>query len=250
MSKIAPGVATTPCRACPLRPLDVFRDRSPADVTFLQTFKAGELAVSSGSTIISENVNSIHLFTLLSGWAFRYKTLEDGRRQIVNYVLPGDFIGLQASLSDAMTHGVDTLTNAVFCVFPRERLWDLFVRHPQIAYDITWLAAREERTLDEHLLAIGRKTALERLAYLLWYLYDKARDVGLLKGNKLDLPMSQAHLADTLGLSLVHTNKTLQKLREKGSILLDERRLTIINEDALKIMGRVETVASNARPLI
>lgn len=240
----------TSCKECPLRPLDVFRDRSPADVDFIQAFKAGELAVGPGATIIRENTKSIHLFTLLSGWAFRYKTLEDGRRQIINYALPGDFLGLQASISDEMNHGVDTLTDAVLCVFPRDRLWTLFTQHPQISYDITWLAAREERTLDEHLLSIGRKTAIERVAYLLWYLFDKARDVGLVKDDKLDLPMRQAHLADTLGLSLVHTNKTLQKLREKRSIVLQEGSLRIVNEDALKLLGRIETADPNSRPLI
>jgi CRP/FNR family transcriptional regulator, anaerobic regulatory protein len=159
-------------------------------------------------------------------------------------------IGLQASLTDPMSHGVEALTDIVLCVFPRDKLWNLFVNHPEVAYDIAWLAAREERTLDEHLLSIGRKTALERLVYLLWFLFDKARGVGLVKANKLELPMSQLHIADTLGLSLVHTNKTLQKLREKRSIILDGRTLKIVDEEALKKLGRIETVIPAQRPLI
>jgi CRP-like cAMP-binding protein len=242
MSKTAEHLTPTRCADCPLRPLEVFRERSP-DVNFLQDFKAGELVVSAGTSILAEDSKSTHLFTILSGWAFHYRTLEDGRRQIINYALPGDFVGLQASLTDPMSHGVEALT-------PRDKLWNIFVNHPEIAYDITWLAAREERTLDEHLLSIGRKTALERLAYLLWFLFDRARGVGLVKANKLELPMSQLHIADTLGLSLVHTNKTLQKLREKGSITLDGRTMKMVDEEALKELGRIETVVPARRPLI
>ena len=84
----------------------------------------------------------------------------------------------------------------------------------------------------------------------MWFLFDKARGVALVKANRLELPVSQLHLADTLGLSLVHTNKTLQKLREKRSIILDGRTLKIVDEEALKKLGRIETVIPAQRPLI
>lgn len=241
---------TTPCAKCPLRSLDVFRDRSSQDVSFLQDFKVGELTAAPGAAIFLEQSMSSHLFTILSGWAFRYKTLDDGRRQIINYALPGDFLGLQASVSEVMGHGVEALTDAVFCVFPRDKLWALFNKDPQLAYDITWLAAREERTLDEQILSIGRRSALERTAYLLWFLFDKARDLEMVKQNRLDLPLRQTHLADTLGLSLVHTNKTLQRLRKMGLIELDERNLKIIDEEQMKALGRVDIVPNATRPLI
>ena len=99
MPKTVEHLTPTRCANCPLRPLEVFRERSP-DVNFLQDFKAGELVVSSGTSILAEDSKSTHLFTILSGWAFRYRTLEDGRRQIINYALPGDFVGLQDSQSD------------------------------------------------------------------------------------------------------------------------------------------------------
>jgi CRP/FNR family transcriptional regulator len=241
---------TTPCAKCPLRALAVFRDRSPLDIDFLQDFKVGELTVEAGGAIFLEQSMSSHLFTVLSGWAFRYKTLDDGRRQIINFALPGDFLGLQSSISEVMSHGVEALTNSVLCVFPRDKLWALFNKDPQLAYDITWLAAREERTLDDQILSLGRRTALERTAYLLWYLYDKARDLGMVKRKRLDLPLRQTHLADTLGLSLVHTNKTLQRLRKMGLIELDERQLKIIDEEALKGLSRAEAIPPAARPLI
>jgi CRP/FNR family transcriptional regulator, anaerobic regulatory protein len=241
---------TTPCAKCPLRALDIFRDRSPLDIHFVQDFKIGELTVAPGGAILHEQAMSSHLFTVLSGWAFRYKTLDDGRRQIINYALPGDFLGLQSSISEVMGHGVEALTDAILCVFPRDKLWALFNKDPQLAYDITWLAAREERTLDDQILSLGRRTALERTAYLLWYLFDTARGLDMVKRGRLDLPLRQTHLADTLGLSLVHTNKTLQRLRKMGLIDLDERSLKIIDEEELKTLSRAEVIPAATRPLI
>src|SRR5262245_38604794 len=84
-----------PCEQCPLRVVPGFRRFTADELRFVANFKRGELVAEQGATILAEGTHSAQLFTLLSGWAFRFKTLEDGRRQILNYVLPGDLIGLQ-----------------------------------------------------------------------------------------------------------------------------------------------------------
>src|SRR5262245_19277024 len=106
-----------PCQNCPLRILPRFRAFSPEELTFVSTFKKGELVAEAGSMILSEGSHSAHLFTILSGWAFRYKMLQDGRRQIVNYALPGDLLGLQGSVIGEMQHSVEALSPVVLCVF-------------------------------------------------------------------------------------------------------------------------------------
>lgn len=249
MTRDTASNTTTACAQCPLRTLPIFGERH-VDAAVVQSFKIGELTVASGGTILLERARASHLFTVLRGWAFRYKTFEDGRRQIINYALPGDFLGLQASMSEIMSHGIEALTDSVLCVFPRDKLWSFFSSDAELAYDITWLAASQERTLDEQIVSLGRRTAIERVAYLLWYLFDKARSLHLTKRNHLDLPMRQTHLADTLGLSLVHTNKTLQRLRKEGLIELDDRILRIIDEAALKQLANVDELQDLPRPLI
>jgi CRP/FNR family transcriptional regulator len=246
---IAP--ATTSCLACPLRALEVFKHRSRADVSYIQAFKAGEEYVAPVATLIRENEPNTRLFTVLSGWLFRYRTLDGGhRRQIINYGLPGDFMGLQATLDDPMSHGIEALTNVTVCYFEQDRLWELFADHPQLSFDITWLAAQQERSFEDQLLTLGQRTGFERVAYLLWHLFDRARDVGLAVDNVLELPLRQQHLADTLGLSLVHTNKTLQKIRELGAIDIRERCLYVLDEAHLRALGRVDTSFSQRRPLL
>lgn len=236
------------CEQCPLRELDVFRAFTAAELKFVSGFKTGELTAEPGTIILSEGAHSAHLFSVLSGWAFRFKTLPDGRRQILNYLLPGDLVGLQGSVIGEMEHSVEALSGLVLCVFQRDRLDELFRGHPGLGFDVTWLAAREERMLDDHLLSLGRRTALERAAYLLAFLYNRATTVGM--GKDVRLPITQQHVADTLGLSIVHTNKTLRKLANLGLIAWGARGCQIVDIDKLMHVAGWDDSSERNRPLI
>lgn len=239
------------CEQCPLRTLPTFREFSAGELKFVSSFKTGEMTAESGAVILSEGAHSAHLFTLLSGWAFRCKMLDDGRRQILNYLLPGDLVGLQGSVIGEMEHSVEALSPLVLCVFQRDRLDELFANHPGLGFDVTWLAAREERMLDDHLLSLGRRTALERAAYLLAFLHERARAVGLGKGQEpLSIPLTQQHVADTLGLSIVHTNKTLRKLTNKGLIRWLGRSCEVLDAAELARLAGWEGLGEPVRPLI
>lgn len=239
----------TPCQQCPLRSLSTFRDFSARELDFVSQFKSGELSSERGATILVEGMHSAHLFTVLSGWAFRYKLLPDGRRQIMNYVLPGDLIGLQGSLMGEMDHSVEALTPVTLCVFERSKLERLFERHASLAYDLTWIAAHEERILDEHLLSVGRRTALERTAYLLSFIHQRARSAGVNGGRRV-IPITQQHVADTLGLSLVHTNKTLRKLADRKLMRWQDKGCEILDADGLQALAGWEGLKEGARPFI
>jgi CRP-like cAMP-binding protein len=236
-----------PCEKCPLRSIEGLREFSSKELGFVSGFKSGELNVQAGTNILLQGTNSAHLYTILSGWAFRYKTLPDGRRQILNYALPSDFIGLQGSVNDEMQHSVEALTDVMLCVFPREKLWSLYTDFPAPAFDVTWLAAREEQILEEGLVSVGRRTAMERLAYLLLVMFQRAEEVGLTKGDTIQFPFTQQHVADTLGMSLVHTNKTLQRLTATKTMRWKERRFEILDREALAGLANYERSEPRAR---
>lgn len=200
--------------------------------------------------ILSEGSHSAQMFTLLSGWAFRFKTLEDGRRQILNYLLPGDLVGLQGTVTGTIEHSVEALSPVVLCVFQRDKLDDLFRHHPGLGFDVTWLASREERMLDENLLSVGRRSALERAAYLIAFLYSRATAVGLAEKKTLLVPITQQHVADTLGLSIVHTNKTLRKLVERKLIRWHDRACEVMDVEGLMEVAGWEGLPERRRPLI
>jgi CRP-like cAMP-binding protein len=190
------------------------------------------------------------LFTVLSGWAFRYKMLEDGRRQVLNYALAGDLLGLQGAVTGAMDHSVEALSPVVLCVFQRSDLESLFKNHPGLGYDLTWLAAREERMLDEHLLSVGRRSALERAAYLLSFLHQRALSVGVRPDQVLLVPLTQQLVADTLGLSLVHTNKTLRQLVRRGLIRWHDKACEILDPPALLETSGWPGLGEGRRPFV
>ncbi|MCV0394086.1 MAG: Crp/Fnr family transcriptional regulator [Rhizobiaceae bacterium] len=238
------------CDDCPLRPLEPFRPFAEEELEFVSTFKSGELNVDKGATVLVEGSHSPHLYTVLSGWGFRYKLLSDGRRQILNYVMPGDLIGLQAGLMEEMQHSVEALSPMLLCVFERDRLGTLFERHPGLAFDITWLASREEQMLDENLLSVGRRSAVERAAYLVAFLQSRAAGVGLVGARRKEIPLTQQHVADTLGLSLVHTNKTIRKLVLRGLLRWGGGGFEVIDLDGLLSLSRWEGLPKGPRPLV
>ncbi len=170
--------------------------------------------------------------------------------RFLNYALPADMVGLQGSLMDEMEHSVEALTAVRLCVFPREQLWDLYSKFPSLAFDVTWLAAREEQLLDEHLLAIGQRSALERTAYVLLLLFLRAQEVGLASATSIQFPFTQQHLADTLGMSLVHTNKTLKRLYAAGAVRWRDRVFEIIDRDSPGENRRRRCFSARKRPFI
>lgn len=112
-----PNGAYTPCEQCPLRRRTNLREFTAEELGFVKQFKVDELRVELGASFLREGAQSEHLYTVLHGWAFRYKMLDDGRRQILNYALPADMLGLQGTLMREMEHSVEALTPLTLCVF-------------------------------------------------------------------------------------------------------------------------------------
>lgn len=216
----------------------------------MKRFKVGELKIGAGTPVLMEGSSSPQLFTVLRGMGVRYKLLESGQRQVVNFVFPGDFLGLQAGVMGEMGHSVESSTSMTLCVFDRKNLWRLFREQPERAFDLTWLAASEEHFLGEGLLTIGQRSALEAIGWALLRLAERAEKLGLMHEKRVPLPFRQQDLADALGLSVVHTNKTLKKLRERQLAVWSGGVLHIPDLDGLADAVGVERRAGQPRPLI
>lgn len=248
--KINEAVAQVPCFECPLLTCEGLRPLTKGQLDFTWSLKSGELHLERGGQIVVQGSISPHLYTLLSGIAFRFKTMEDGRRQVVNYLFPGDLVGLQGAMDDPLSHGAEALTNVRLCVFPRHRLFEIYEKHPRLAFDISWLAAKEETALDEHLLALGRRKADERIAYLALFLLRRGKQTGLAMENRLDIPLNQTQIADTLGLSLVHTNKTLQSLRRRKILNWQADGVTLLDIERAGALANFDLPDEAGRPFI
>lgn len=240
----------TKCAHCPLRRSNLFVPHSDDDTKFMQRFKVGELVIEPGTPMLIEGSNSPQLFTALRGMGLRYKTLENGRRQVLNFVFPGDFIGLQAAVMGEMQHSVEATTPMTLCVFNRAEFWHFFKTHPERAFDLTWLAAVEEHFMGETLATVGQRDATERVAWALVKIMQRGESLGLVKNHTMPLHYRQQDLADALGLSLVHTNKTLSKLRERQLASWHDGALFINDCEKLAKIARMDTEAPPQRPLM
>lgn len=186
------------------------------------------------SDLLREGDKPDALNLLLSGWACRYKQMEDGRRQIIAFFVPGDFCDHGQHLFREMDHSIGTLTPAIFAQIPRGTVDDLAARHPRIAHGLMWEMLVCASVQREWTVSLGQRDAAERIGHLLCELFARLRCVGLTRDDSCDLPLTQADLGEAMGLSTVHVNRTLQHLRGAGLIALRGGVLTIPNLRALQ----------------
>ncbi|HUC49747.1 MAG TPA: Crp/Fnr family transcriptional regulator [Xanthobacteraceae bacterium] len=233
-----------------MRAYGLFKRVTGEELAWIQEIKSGHVEIAAGTEIIRIGDDAPEVYTLYAGWAFRYKMLPDGRRQILAFMLPGDLLGLQAAMFDSALFGIEALTDVQLCILPRKKLWLLFGRMPGLAFDIAWLGSRSESFVDENLTSVGRRTAAERVAALIVTLYKRAKVLGMVENEAFAFPLTQQHIADALGLSLVHTNKTMAKLRRMGMFKQHNGTMTLTNPRVLERVAQHFDDEVPQRPLI
>jgi len=215
--------------------LSAFRRLSEGSVAAIKAAMREKVAkASAGEDLICEGDRPDTVRMFLSGWACRYKALEDGRRQIVGFVLPGDTCDAFSYLFSTIDHSVAAVTPVVYAELDHaafERLMSADVSVGQALLCET-LAARAIQC--EWAVNLGRRDALERVAHVICELFERLKVVGLAEGNSFAFPVTQMDLADATGLSTVHLNRTLQELRATGLITLRDRNLKICDLQALR----------------
>jgi CRP-like cAMP-binding protein len=227
------GVDSNPERPV-VRRLNALRRLSEAGAAAIKAaLRERILKTDAGTDIACEGDRPETVRLILSGWACRYKSLEDGRRQIVNFVLPGDSCDTYMYLFSSMDHSIGALTPVIYSELERsafEKLVSVDVTVAEAFYCEPLAVASIQR---EWAINLGRRDALERVAHLICELFVRLEMVGLVEGKSFALPVTQMDLADAAGLSTVHLNRTLQELRASGLITLKERHLNIHDMQAL-----------------
>ena len=194
----------------------------------------GERVLPAKRNILREEKEADEVFTLFDGWAFTYKLLPDGRRQILEFLLPGSFIGLHVLWFKAMPHSVQSLTPVSLCIFDKEKFRDLLRRKPAYEWELLKYSASRQALADERLSDLGRRTAKERIARLALVLHDQLAHRGLVNGGSFPFHLRQEHIADALGLTKVHVSRTLQGLRHEGLLEINRQSARILDFRGLR----------------
>jgi CRP-like cAMP-binding protein len=209
-----------------------------ADRTKLREVSLRTRQIGAHQDLIQEGDRPEDVRLVLDGLACRYKLLSDGSRQIMALLVPGDFCDLHVAILGEMDHAIATLSACTMVEISRNTVLDLTLNHPRIAHALLWATLVDEGVLREWLVGAGKRDADHRTAHLFCELLVRLQAVGRADENSYELPLTQAELADLLGLSEVHVNRTLQALREADLIVLRSKHLTIPDVERLKAFAQ------------
>ena len=207
--------------------LDAYTRLSEDDRAAVAKLARTSREVAARRDIIREGDKPRVVNLLLSGWGCRYKSLPDGRRQIVGFFIPGDFCDLNVYVLKEMDHSIGAITRVRVAEISREEMDALTLGRPRVTQALWWDQLVTDSIQREWTLNIGQRTAYERIAHLLAELFIRLRSVGLTQGDSCDFPITQTDIADATGLTPVHVNRTLQELRKDRVIELERKRLRI-----------------------
>lgn len=174
-----------------------------------------------------------HVHMIAEGFACRYRDLNDGRRQILSLLLPGDIIDLRQFVLGGAQPAVVTLSPISLLSVANANLFAMLEHHPRVTTALWSTTLAEESISREWLVSIGKRSAIERMSHLLCETYLRLKAVGRTEAMRFPLPLTQSELADALGLSTVHVNRTLQELRKSGQIAFQAGTVEIFDFSSL-----------------
>ena len=217
---------------------------SQTDIDRLEALALGVRLRERAAPVVHMNDRPERMRVLLAGWAYRFQLSKDGRRNIGPVLLPGDVCDLDGLELDRIDHSVATFTNCRIAEFPRRELAQLCQDNAAIGRAFRMMAMLENALITEWLVNVLRRPAWERVGHFFCELQLRLRNAGESVDEGFDFPLTQMELADVLGLSPVHVNRTLQMLRTEGLIELRGQRLSSPDWRRLRT-----TVGFNARYL-
>lgn len=217
--------------------LESHRGLSESERVALSNLSGQTRTVAGRNVMLAGKLAENHVHMLAEGFACRYRDLPDGRRQILSLLLPGDVIDLRQFVLGGDHPAVMTLSPVTLFSIANANLFGLLEDHPRITTALWSTTLAEESISREWLVSIGKRSAIERMAHLLCETFLRLRAVGRTEGKRFALPLTQSELADALGLSTVHVNRTLQELRKSGQIVFQGGTVEISDFAALAKLG-------------
>lgn len=215
------------------RKLGNFVALSAPELAVLDDLHRRRRKFSAGGDLVFAGQKHQATYILAEGWVCSYKLLRNGTRQIVDFQIPGDFLGLRSVLFRTADHNIEPVTAIEASEVLGSDLLGAFSTNPKLATAVLWAASRDEAMVVEHLVGIGRRDARERTVHFLLELGARLTLVGLGTREGFSCPLTQYHLADALGLSAIHVNRTLRELREDGLLTFQKGQVTIHDFDRL-----------------
>ena len=213
---------------------------TPAEQRMVRDLAPQTRHIRRREDLVIEGNQSRAVFLVTEGILMRYRILRDGRRQVVSLVVPGDFAGVPGCFFKGALYSIKAVTHSIVAVIPIQDLYGLFALHPRLAAKIFWSFACDAAIYAEHLVVIGRRSALERVAHFLLELLTRLQVIGLANQCSFRLPISQETIGDALGLSQAYVNRVVRQLTDDGLVTFSEHKVTIHDVEALSTLADFE----------
>jgi CRP-like cAMP-binding protein len=220
------------------------------ELTYVSRLKAEHIRLPPRSHVVEAGSNGGILYTLYSGWAFRYKSLPGGRRQVLDFLLPGDLIGLQSPMTGTVRHGVCTMTDAEICALRAQPFRGVFAEQPALAAGLVATLLLDEERADTRLVLLGRQRATQRLAYLLLETHARLLERDLADEDSAEFPLTYDILSDALGLSRAQFARSRVELRQRGLASLENGQLRLLDRQTMQSFSGYEELAPSHRRAI
>ena len=248
-------VPDTECIKCPIRKMALFKCVADERLKWTQRYRKNQMRIAARSRIFQEGETHDFIYTLYSGWAVLYKTVSNtGKRQILRFLLPGDLIGYQTNASGVIAHSAGTITESILCAFPRNELKGMLKENHELALRLLTMESRDMSLCQNHLMAAGRKTAKESVAFVLLELYyrvqDQLKNSFNVSTQSVDFPITQEDIGDAVGLTNVHVNRVIKEMMDEKLIQCHRKRLSILNEKKLCELAEFSPDMMSGTPLI
>jgi CRP-like cAMP-binding protein len=217
-----------------LRKLECYAPLGESDRTLIETLTDATKPVARRTPLVLEGSSTNVVHVILEGFAIRHKVVGDGTRQIFGYLVPGDICDLHVALLEEMDHTVSTISDCVVAQIRRPSILDIVAERPAITRALWWTMLVDEAVLREWVTNMGARNADLRIGHLFCEIHARLKAVGLSSKGNFTLPITQQELADTVGLSVVHVNRSLKVLRERGLAKFHKHLVEIPNIDRMQ----------------
>jgi CRP-like cAMP-binding protein len=226
-----------------------FTELTVPDIESLRAVIEAEITVKKRRDLVLDGYEFSKLCFVKAGFAARYKLLRNGKRQIVNFIVPGDVVGLPGSFLERAANSVIAVSDMTLQICALDSFVALCSRRPKFGLLLSWLAVQEAANYAEHIIDVGRRTPIERLAHLLLEIHSRLVSVGHAASSAFTLPFTQEMMSDALGLSVPHLNRMLTKLRTDGLVAITERSVELIDLKGMQQLAQFQSTRPARIPI-
>lgn len=235
------------CQACPIRHLTICQPLQDENLGVVETFKIGDFVLPAGSLLYRQGEPGSRLYNLLDGWVVLHQVLRSGSHQILDFALPGRFLGYRPDLDGPLTHSAECLTDVSVCIFPQQHFHMLIERHPVLAVRLSQVVTQDLEVSYDRLANIGSRSTQAGIAHLLLDLCARLRDGPMSCGQVIEIPLNQNHIADALGCTSAYVSQMLKLLRKQRLLSFGNGQLQILDLKGLAEFADIEAPSADGR---